>query len=361
MSRARAVLCIIAGLVVSMLAPASPAAAATAAYTCEGVQFSSAMGHEGTGSVSASGSATCVTPRGAGAAALSFSGTYAGDFGTAATGCPPFENAPIVAVEGTITITPANGDPAQSTSAKITLDTAAPGTELGSAEGVGRITLGNGPAGALQWHVSWSGATACLIENGGYSARIVGGSFTGGSPDDLVPPPPPDCSLDPPEGQICNPGPKAMFEFDGADASGRATHCEVWLYGATPPDQNGGETVQFRATNICNGPMRNVTIDTTLVDSVPETIATGPQAYCHEFATGANCGTFLMGSTGQIGGRAPGVYTLEATVRLALREGTGDPWVLVADTTPGGSAEACAPGGYVTRCRLELPITADGF
>jgi hypothetical protein len=50
-----------------------------------------------------------------------------------------------------------------------------------------------------------------------------------------------------------------------------------------------------------------------------------------------------------------------ASVTLALREGTLDPWVLSPGTTPGGSTETCGPGAYVTRCELRLPIPADGF
>lgn len=174
------------------------------------------------------------------------------------------------------------------------------------------------------------------------------------------PPPEPDCPLDPPPGLICRPGPSAVFAFVGADTNGHATHCEVRLFGATPPDQNGGEAIQFRTTAICSAGMRNVTIDTRLLNTLQASIANGPQAYCHEFVTGAGCGTSSMSSTGGIGGQPAGEYTQVATVRLALREGPGDPWVAVEGTTPPGSSETCAPGGYVTRCELRLPIPADG-
>jgi hypothetical protein len=181
-------------------------------------------------------------------------------------------------------------------------------------------------------------------------------------PDPPPPPPEPDCPLDPPPGLICKRGPLAgPFVFVGADASANVSRCEVWLYGATPPDQNGGELIQFRTTSQCSAPMRNVTIDTRLLNTTQAIVANGPQAYCHEFVTGADCGTFLMGSTGEIGGRPAGEYTLVATVRLALREGNLDPWTVVEGTTPSGSSELCAPGAYVTRCELRLPITADGF
>jgi hypothetical protein len=175
------------------------------------------------------------------------------------------------------------------------------------------------------------------------------------------PPPEPDCPLDPPPGLICREGPKELFEFVGADAAGHVTNCSVWLYGATPPDQNGGEMIQFRTTAVCDAGMRNITVNTRLLNTLQAPIASGPQGYCHEFATGASCGTFVVGSTGGIAGQAAGDYTLVATVRLALREGTGDPWVVVAGTTPSGSSELCAPGGYVTRCDLLLPIPADGI
>jgi hypothetical protein len=181
-------------------------------------------------------------------------------------------------------------------------------------------------------------------------------------PDPPPPPPEPDCPLDPPPGLICKRGPMAgPLVYVGADASGTVSRCEVWLYGATPPDQNGGELIQFRTTSQCSAPMRNVTIDTSLVNTTQAVVGTGPQAYCHEFATGSNCGTFLMGSTSEVGGQGIGEYTLVATVRLALREGNADPWVLVEGTSPSGSAELCAPGGYVTRCELRLPITSDGL
>jgi hypothetical protein len=175
------------------------------------------------------------------------------------------------------------------------------------------------------------------------------------------PPPEPDCPLDPPPGLICKPGPSATFAFVGADANGNARHCEVTLFGATPPDQNGGEAIQFRTRNICSGGMRNVTLDTRLVNTLQTTIANGPQGYCHEFVTGAGCGTAVLSSTGGIGGQPAGEYTQIATVRLALREGSLDPWVVVEGTTPAGSAETCTPGTYVTRCELRLPITADGI
>jgi hypothetical protein len=203
--------------------------------------------------------------------------------------------------------------------------------------------------------VSSSSAAVCVPRGAGQP------DYCPGADPPPPPPPEPDCPLDPPPGLICKPGPSVLYEYEGAAANGTTTNCAVWLYGATPPDQNGGEEIQFRGRARCNQAMRNISVDTRLLGPLLGPIASGPTGYCHEFS-GAGCpASLLVGSTGGISGRGAGEYTLVVTVRLALREGTLDPWVVTPGVTPPGSAEACKPGTYVTRCELRLVIPADGL
>lgn len=186
-------------------------------------------------------------------------------------------------------------------------------------------------------------------------------------PDPGPPPPEPDCSLDEsPPGYLCKPGPSVSYDFVGVDTTrgtDAKTICTVTMRGATPPDQEFGEQIQFETSAKCDHVVRSVTIDTRLQNPVLTDIAFGTQGRCHQF-TDPNCGLSAVGSRGSAAGWGPGVYHQVAIVRLALpEENAGDPWEIIPPgTTPAGSpmGEECKPGSWVVRCELRMEIEADG-
>lgn len=184
-----------------------------------------------------------------------------------------------------------------------------------------------------------------------------------------------DCPL--PEGHegiddllSCVPGPSASFVFEALEAHpvNQLTSCTVKLEGATPPSTDGSGRVQFRTSNSCDRVLHVVTLDSKLLNSSGNTVATAPQSSCHQLAGNTDCGVRAQSTQGDVSGLPPGEYVQQATVRLILEEPQApDPWILTPGTTPQEPADAdpattgiCAPGQLVVRCNLLLPITVNG-
>jgi hypothetical protein len=199
--------------------------------------------------------------------------------------------------------------------------------------------------------------TACAT-----AATLLAMTFgTASAQAQFDPPPPPNCPLDPPDGLICAPGPKATYVFEGAAANtaNPTTKCEITLEDAVPADQEGTGRVQWRTRSQCDRILQVVTIDTKLLNTQQAQVGTGNTGHCHVLATDPNCGLTPQVSGGDVSGLPVGEYTQVATVRLVLREpGAPDPWVVSA--TPGAAnPTACLPGDFEVICELRLSVTID--
>jgi hypothetical protein len=185
-------------------------------------------------------------------------------------------------------------------------------------------------------------------------------------PPDLPPDPPPappDCPLDPPEGYVCTPGPSDRFAFVAGNTSAPTdgdTTCNVDLEGATPPNQEGYTTIQWRATAQCDRALRVVTVDTRLLRNGFEG-PHGTTGHCHMLAGQPDCGLFPIRSEGEDVWGPAAAFVVVARVRLVLNEpGAGDPWVVTPGASPAGGT-SCAPGGPEITCEVELPIASEGI